>query len=323
MAGGDQLVQGVALSCAAAAIGLSTMPFFIRGLAWLGAGKQIRAEGPASHQAKAGTPSMGGVAFLGLTAALGSMFLAPQDASVAMLLVLVVASALLGTVDDLLSSARYQLGGIRARPKLAWQAGIAAGAVLLEWSGPGLPPQHIPGLGTLHAAWAIAPVALVAIIATTHSVNLTDGIDGLAGCTTSVALAAFAVIAYHQHEDAVGALCLLTMGALLGFLWYNVHPARLFMGDAGSLGLGSLIGGLGLVTGQIVVLIPVCVVFAAESLSVVIQVAYFKQTGGKRIFKMSPIHHHFEAIGWPETQIVQRFMLVGVIGALVGLALAF
>ncbi len=323
MAGGDQLVQGVALFSAAAAIGLAGMPLCIRGLVWLGAGKQIRAEGPASHQIKAGTPSMGGLVFLGLTVVLGGAFLAPGDAGVATLLVLVAASALLGTVDDLLSSARYKRGGIRARPKLAWQAGIAAGAVLLEWSGPGLPPQHIPGLGTLHAWWAIAPLALVAIIATTHSVNLTDGIDGLAGTTTGIALAAFAAIAYHQHEDAVGALCLLTIGAVLGFLWYNVHPARLFMGDAGSLGLGSLIGGLGLVTGQIVALIPISVVFAAEALSVIMQVTYFKRTGGKRIFKMAPIHHHFEALDWPETQIVQRFMLVGVIGAMVGLALAF
>ena len=146
---------------------------------------------------------------------------------------------------------------------------------------------------------------------------------GWPGCTTGVALAAFAAIAYHQHQNSVGALCLLTLGALLGFLWYNVHPARLFMGYAGSLGLGSLLGGLALVTGQIVALIPIGAVFAAESLSVLIQVAYFKRTGGKRIFKMSPIHHHFEALGWPETQIVQRFMLVGVTGALIGLALAF
>ncbi len=323
MAGSDQLVQGVALFSTAGAIGLATMPFFIRALARLGAGKQIRAEGPASHQVKAGTPTMGGVVFLGITAALGAFFLAPASASVQTLLVLMAASTILGVVDDLLSSARYKRGGIRARPKLAWQAGIAAGAVLIEWTGPGLPPQHIPGLGTLHASWAIALLGLVAIISTTHSVNLTDGIDGLAGCTTSVALAAFAVIAYHQGEDAVGAMCLLTMGALVGFLWYNVHPARLFMGDAGSLGLGSLIGGLGLATGQIVALIPICVVFAAESLSVIVQVTYFKRTGGKRIFKMSPIHHHFEALGWPETQIVQRFMLVGLTGALVGLALAF
>jgi phospho-N-acetylmuramoyl-pentapeptide-transferase len=266
---------------------------------------------------------MGGIVFLGLAVALGSTFLAPQDASVAVLLALAAASALLGTVDDLLSSARYKRGGIRARPKLAWQAGIVAVAVALEWSGPGLPPQHMPGLGTLHAPWAIALIALAAIVATTHSVNLTDGVDGLAGSTTSVALAAFAAIAYHQRQDSVGALCLLTMGALLGFLWYNVYPARVFMGDAGSLGLGALIGGLAVVTGQIVALIPIGVVFAAESVSVIMQVTYFKRTGGKRIFKMSPIHHHFEALGWPETQIMQRFTLVGVIGALVGLALAF
>jgi phospho-N-acetylmuramoyl-pentapeptide-transferase len=137
-----------------------------------------------------------------------------------------------------------------------------------------------------------------------------------------IALGAFAVLAFAQGQGSVGALCLLTMGAVGGFLWHNIHPASLFMGDAGSLALGSLLGGLAMVTGQIVALIPIGLVFIAETLSVILQVTYFKRTGGKRIFKMAPLHHHFEQLGWPETQIVQRFWLVGLAGALLGLALA-
>jgi phospho-N-acetylmuramoyl-pentapeptide-transferase len=232
-----------------------------------------------------------------------------------------VAAMILGAADDLLSSARYRRGGLGARAKLAWQGGIAIGAVMLEWLGPGLPAQHVPGIGAVHAPWLIAPLAVLAIVASGHAVNLTDGLDGLAASTTSVAFAAFAIIAYSQGQGALGDLCLLTMGALAGFLWYNMYPARVFMGDAGSLALGSLLGGLAMATGQIVALIPIGTVFVVETLSVIIQVAYFKRTGGKRIFKMSPIHHHFSAIGWTETQIVQRFTLIGVAGAVVGLAL--
>jgi phospho-N-acetylmuramoyl-pentapeptide-transferase len=265
---------------------------------------------------------MGGLIFGGLTALLGSIFLAGHGGSVDVLLSLLVATMALGAYDDVLSSARYRLGGLKARPKLAWQAGIAVGAVALEWMGPGLPVQHIPGIGTLHAEWAIAPLAVLAIVASGHAVNLTDGLDGLAGSTTTVALAAFAIVAYAEGQSAVGALCLLTMGAVAGFLWYNVHPARLFMGDAGSLALGSLLGGLAMATGQIVVLLPIGIVFAVETLSVILQVSYFKWTGGKRLFKIAPLHHHLEALGWTETQIVQRFTLIGVAGALVGLALA-
>ncbi|HVA88441.1 MAG TPA: phospho-N-acetylmuramoyl-pentapeptide-transferase [Chloroflexota bacterium] len=322
MAPSTYLIGGAGLCLAATAVGLITIPALIRGLRWLGAGKQIRAEGPASHQSKAGTPSMGGLIFVAIIALLGQGFLAEHDASVGMLTALLLAASALGAYDDLLSSARFRKGGLRARPKLAWQAGIAAGAVILELIGPGLPAQHIPGLGMLTAAWAIAPLAVLAIIAAGHAVNLTDGLDGLAAGTNCIALAAFAVIAFSQGQGAIGAYCLLAIGALAGFLWYNVHPARLFMGDTGSLALGSLLGGLALVTGQIVALIPIGAVFVAEALSVIIQVTYFKRTGGKRIFKMAPLHHHFEQLGWPETQIVQRFWLAAGLAAVVGLAVA-
>jgi phospho-N-acetylmuramoyl-pentapeptide-transferase len=319
----DGVMPGVALAVSAAVLGYMVIPPAIEGLLWLGAGKEIRAEGPASHQAKAGTPTMGGVIFMGIVALLGGMFLAGRDdGTVQNLLGLALAAAALGAVDDMLGSARYKRGGLRARPKLAWQAGIAAGMVLLEYLGPGLPAQHLPGLGSLDAPWAIAPLATLAIVAAGHAVNLTDGLDGLAGGTSLIAYGAFAIIAYAQGQTTIGALCLLMVGALLGFLWYNGKPARLFMGDCGSLALGSLLGGVALATGQLVALIPIGGVFAAVTLSVIIQVTYFKRSGGKRIFRMAPLQHHFELIGWPETQVVLRFWLAGVVCALVGLAVA-
>jgi phospho-N-acetylmuramoyl-pentapeptide-transferase len=312
----------VALCAAAAVLCLVLVPYLAEALRFLGAGKEIRPEGPASHQVKAGTPSMGGLVFVSVVAVLGVPAFDQQDTTVAVLLPLFLAAMTLGLVDDLLSSARFKRGGLRARPKLAWQAAIAVVAVLLQATGPGLPAQHIPGLGEVQALWLIAPLSMLTIVAAGHAVNLTDGLDGLAGGTSIIALGAFAIIAFAQGQGSVGALCLLTMGAVGGFLWYNIHPASLFMGDAGSLALGSLLGGLAMATGQIVALIPIGVVFIAETLSVILQVAYFKRTGGKRIFKMAPLHHHFEHLGWPETQIVQRFWLVGLAGALLGLAVA-
>ncbi len=322
MVASTYLAGGVALFALATALGLVLVPFLSRGLIWLGAGKEIGVRGPANHQVKAGTPSMGGLIFVSITASLGQVFLVERDGSIGVLLSLIMATMALGAIDDLLSSARFRKGGLGARPKLAWQGGIAVGAVVLEALGPGLPPQHIPGLGTLDAAWAIAPLAVLAIVGAGHAVNLTDGLDGLAGGTTSIALGAFAIIAYAQGQGAIGSLCLLAIGAVLGFLWYNIHPARLFMGDAGSLALGSLLGGLAMVTGQIVALIPIGAVFVAEALSVILQVGYFKRTGGKRILRMAPLHHHLEEIGWAETQVVQRFWLAGVVAAVVGLAVA-
>jgi phospho-N-acetylmuramoyl-pentapeptide-transferase len=322
MAGPDFLIGGAALFTAAMIAEIAAIPYLIQGLVRLGAGKQIRAEEPESHQSKAGTPSMGGLIFVGSIALFGQGFLTEHDPAVGILIALLVAASALGAYDDVLSSARFRKGGMRALPKLVWQAGIAVGAVALEAIGPGLPAQHIPGLGTIGIGWIVAPVAALAIIAAGHAVNLTDGLDGLAGGTTSIALAAFAIIAFSQGQGTIGAFCLLSIGALAGFLWYNAHPARLFMGDAGSLALGSVLGGLAMVTGQIVALIPIGVVFVAETLSVIIQVTYFKRTGGKRFFKMTPIHLHFEKLGWPETQIVPRFWLIGVAGALVGLAVA-
>jgi phospho-N-acetylmuramoyl-pentapeptide-transferase len=155
-----------------------------------------------------------------------------------------------------------------------------------------------------------------------NAVNLTDGLDSLAGGTAAVAFVAYGIIAYLQGQVHVVTFCFMMAGAILGFLWYNAHPAEVFMGDTGSLAIGAALATAAFMTGQWLLLPIVGIVFVAETLSVMMQVSYFKWTGGKRIFRMTPIHLHFELLGWSETQITLRFWLIGMAAGLLGVALA-
>jgi len=306
-------------ACAAALALGRPLPALLRRL---GAGKTVRSDGPASHQVKSGTPSMAGLLFGGVTLVLGAVFVAPRYPSVWVLLGLVAATGALGFVDDLYSSARFKRGGLRARVKLVWLLGIAGVAVALAQVFFGAHTVRLPFAGLVDLGPFFLPLGVLVIVATANAVNLTDGLDGLAGGTAAIAFLAYAGIALMHGADGV-ALCLLTtVGALLGFLSYNVHPARFFMGDTGSLALGALLGGAALLSGDVLVLPVVGAVFVAVALSVILQVAYFKRSGGKRLFRMAPLHHHFELIGWPETQIVGRFWIAGAIAAAAGVALA-
>ncbi len=167
--------------------------------------------------------------------------------------------------------------------------------------------------------------AAFAIVAMANGVNLTDGLDGLAGGTLAFSFVAFMLIALFNVPQQVNLalLCALIIGALLGFLWFNVHPAQIFMGDAGALALGSTLAVTALITGQILILPLIGIIFVVETLSVIIQVAYFKLSGGKRIFRMSPLHHHFELGGWDEEKITIRFWIVGILATLLGLTFFF
>jgi phospho-N-acetylmuramoyl-pentapeptide-transferase len=160
-------------------------------------------------------------------------------------------------------------------------------------------------------------------VATTNAVNLTDGLDGMAGLISATAFAAFGGIALLQGQIFLARFCFTVVGATFGFLWFNVHPALLFMGDTGSLALGATLGVVALMTSQWALLPLIAIIPTSIVLSVILQVAYFKLTGGKRLFKMAPIHHHFELSGWSETQIVQRFWLISLLAAMIGVALAF
>jgi len=292
-------------------------------------GKQIRIEEPSMHQVKMGTPTMGGVMMivpvlvitgvlnianlLGQTL-IGRSILAPMG--------VMVAYGILGAIDDL-TGVRRVPSGMLARYKFLWQvifAGITALALhfildLRSVAVPGVVEKIDIGL------WYI-PVAMFIIVGTSNAVNFSDGLDALAGSLAAIAFAAYGVIAFLQGQVWLVAFDFTVAGAIFAFLWYNAHPAELFMGDAGSLSLGATLAVVALMTGQWLLLPIVGFMFAAETISVILQIGYFKLTKGKRLFKMAPLHLHFELLGWSETQVTQRFWLIGILTAMLGIALA-
>ena len=285
-------------------------------------------DAPQSHAKKSGTPTMGGLLFA--IALVGAVVADPGRESLTLLGVGLLCG-LVGFVDDYTSIRRGRNRGLSARPKFLATAVVAALfliAITFWTSHEGTPP-----IGTIFTtgdlfggARIVAPyavwfgVSLLAILATTHAVNLTDGLDGLAGGTMVPPLAVVAWIAWHVGAYGVAFVDVATIAAVLGFLVYNRHPARVFMGDTGALLLGGVLAGSVVLTGSQLLLPLIGGVFAAEALSVIIQVLYFKRTH-KRIFRMSPLHHHFELGGWPETKVTARFWTASAILSLVGAAI--
>lgn len=262
-----------------------------------GWGKAVRAEGPAGHLAKVGTPTMGGLAFL-LVAGIATLALHAGVAGTLALAVLVAAAALLGLADDLAALRRKRRAaegaesatGLLARYRILGQAVVAFG--FAAWAvNAGHALFGVPLLDALAFAFVI--------VGSINAFNFTDGLDGLAGGVAAIVLLAF-------WGDPWAAAML---GALLGFLYYNAHPARVFMGGVGSEALGALVAGLAVLHGRVWELPVIALVPVLEVLSVIAQVGYFRATGGRRLFKMSPLHHHFELSGWAETQVVARFWI--------------
>ncbi len=317
------LVQAILLAFALVVI---LMPPFILLLRRLGFGKRIRVHGPGSHMVKEGTPSMGGVLMIAVVVGssvlfhviAGNDFLGPQ--TIAPLLTLLVVG-LLGAADDYLNSKTGE--GIRIRQKLLWQV-VVAGAIAFQiQSTYAITAITVPFVGEVPIApWAYVLFAGFAIVATTNGVNFTDGLDGLAGGTLIFAFVAYLIIALLAGQQNLAILCALLIGALLGFLWFNVHPAQVFMGDSGALAMGATLAVIGLITGQILLLPLIGIVFVLEVGSDILQIASFKLTG-RRIFRMAPLHHHFELAGWDEEKITMRFWIVGVLAALLGVTFFF
>ena len=292
-------------------------------------GKQIRIEEPTMHQTKMGTPTMGGLMMLvpvlvitgvlnvanlmGLTL-IGRSILAPMG--------VMVAYGILGAIDDL-SGVRRMPGGMLARYKFLWQTIFAAITALALYFILDLHSVALPGVANKIdiGLWYI-PIAMFIIVGTSNAVNLADGLDALAGSLAAVAFAAYGVIAFLQGQVWLAAFDFTVTGAVFAFLWYNAHPAELFMGDTGALSLGATLAVVALMTGQWLLLPVVGFMFVAEVLSDILQIGYFKLTGGKRLFKMAPLHLHFELLGWSETQVTQRFWLIGILTAMLGIALA-
>lgn len=309
---------------------------FVDILRLLGVGKNIRPE-LDTHQHKAGTPTMGGVIIvipaLLLTLGLNMANLVRNGLTGQSILIpifVLTGYSLLGAWDDLEGVyGKTPLGeGISARAKLMAQILLAAVVVVVmsqadaqfanTVSIPLVPNTiELPG-------WMWIPAALFIIVGTSNSVNLTDGMDGLAGIITATAFAAYGIIASMQGQTFLVQFCFIMVGACFGFLWYNAKPAQMFMGDTGSLALGAALGTVALMTGQWLLLPLIALIPVAEAMSVLIQIVHTRMTGaplGQRIFRRAPLHHHFEQGDWSETQVVQRFWLVGILSSMIGIAL--
>jgi phospho-N-acetylmuramoyl-pentapeptide-transferase len=323
------VIQGVLLAFALVVI---LMPPYIRFLRHVGFGKRIREEGPQEHLVKEGTPTMGGLLVILVVLGLYLVVVGiPEGGIIAPLAALGIVGGL-GAIDDYLNARTGE--GIRARQKLIW---LTVFAVFFAWQ-----IQQTYGLTGFRVPFLIPPdvtippllwvaFAAFAIVAAANGVNITDGLDGLAGGTLIIAFVGFLIIAVLNvvplpdggtgNQPNVAVLCGLLIGGLLGFLWFNVHPAQIFMGDSGSLAFGATLAVISIITGQLLVLPLIGLIFVIETSSVILQVAFFKATGGRRLFRMSPIHHHFELAGWDEEKITLRFWIVAILAALLGVTL--
>ena len=328
-----------AASMTALVISLVMGPWLIHRLREFQIGQVIRQEGPESHRAKAGTPTMGGLLIL-CAALVPTLLWADLTNVFVWIAVMSTASfGAIGFLDDYLKITRRSSGGLRPRHKIALQvlASLIVSLVLMWLAGVNLYNTRlifpffkslIPDLG-----WFYVPFAVFFLVAWSNAVNLTDGLDGLAISTFAVAAAAYTALAYVTGHRVFAEYLLLIrfplageltifcgalVGASLGFLWYNAHPAEIFMGDVGSLALGGAIATVALLIKQELLLVIVGGIFVLEAASVVIQVVSFK-TRGKRVFKMAPLHHHFELSGWAEPKVITRFLIVAIIFALLSL----
>ena len=291
-----------------------------------GVGKKIRLDGPEAHLSKTGTPTMGGLMISTTVIIVTLIFNTYGRLSMLLPVAVLIAAGILGAVDDRMNLVGGRSTGMTGRFKMLWLTIFALiAAVILHAPDPfGLGLHHIyfPFLGRYDISIIYIPIAMFAIIGSANAMNLTDGLDTLSAGTAAIAFLAYGIIAYKQGQLGVVTFCMTMCGSLLGFLWFNAHPAQVFMGDTGSLSVGASLAVAAFMTGQWLLLPIVGFVFLAEAGSVMMQVAYFKLTKGKRIFRMTPLHHHFELIGWSETQITMRFWLIGMMAGLLGVALA-
>ena len=331
-----------AASLTALVLSLVLGPLLIRKLREFQIGQVIRQEGPATHRTKAGTPTMGGLLILTASIVPTVLWADLTNPFIWTAVLATAAFGMIGFVDDYLKIVRRSHHGLTPRYKMAWQivVGIGVGVSLMVLASQEPPlyntrlifpffKRFIPDLG-----WVYVPFAVLVLVGATNAVNLTDGLDGLAISVFAVAAAAFTALAYvstHfvfaqylqlvklQSEAAeLTIFCGALVGASLGFLWWNCHPADVFMGDVGSLALGGALGTVALLIKQEFLLVIVGGVFVIEALSVIIQVGSFKTTG-KRVFRMAPLHHHFELIGWSEPKVIWRFLIIAIIFALFSL----
>jgi phospho-N-acetylmuramoyl-pentapeptide-transferase len=324
----------IALSLAGISFLLTAIwgPPLLRILRHFKVGKTIRVEGPQRHVTKMGTPTMGGVLFvlpvLLITLLLNSASLigfTVLGRSVLLPMGVMVLFAIVGAVDDWEG---LHGEGMRARTKFLLQVLIAVPAVIGLYYVLDVPNMYFPGAeGEIPVPGIFyVPMAVIVMVGFSNAINFTDGLDGLAGLISATAFTIYGAIALMQEQAFLARFCFTLVGAVFAFLWFNVHPAELFMGDTGSLSLGATLGVVALMTGQWFILPVIAIIPLSILMSVILQTSYFKYTRrkygeGRRLFKMAPLQHHFELMGWSETQVVQRFWLISLIAAMIGVAL--
>ena len=299
-------------------------PVYIGLLQRLGFGKRIRTDGPEGHVGKAGTPTMGGM-LLVIVVMFLAMAMRIEDTSTLTPMLALVGVAILGAIDDFVNA--HTGIGMRGRWKLVWQTAVALLAAFYVQRHFDITSLNIPLIGeVVVGGLAFGLFMAFVIVGVSNAVNLTDGLDGLAAGVLIFSFVAYLLIALVDPPGPVGPqpnlaiFCALVTGALMGFLWFNVHPAQIFMGDSGALGLGATLAVVATLTRQLPLLAVVGIVFLAVILSVVLQVGSFRLRG-RRIFRMAPLHHHFELIGWAEEKITVRFWIVAALAGLLGFSI--
>ncbi len=316
------LLSGAAAALAALIIGHPFLAFMRERKI----GKAISADGPESHFSKAGTPTMGGLLIIGVGAAAALIFAVPKDRDVLLAVAVAAVFCAIGFYDDLGTLVgRERRGAHERRSMIAKLVGFTVVGIAAAWllyDRIDAPRLLVPHYGHYDIGAIYVLIAIAVIVSTTAALGVTDGLDMLAGSTMAVAFTAYGAIALMQDQTGVATFCFVMTGALMGFLWFNAYPARVFMGDCGSLPLGGALAIAALLTGWWLLLPLIGIVFVVEQVSVIIQIAYFRATGGKRFFRMAPIHHHFVELKSSETHVTVRFLLIGVAAAFVGVALA-
>jgi phospho-N-acetylmuramoyl-pentapeptide-transferase len=313
-------------------------PWLIRKLHSLQIGQQIREDGPQSHLVKKGTPTMGGVLII-LAVVISTLLWANLSVNYIWLILLVtVGYGLIGFIDDYRKLASRSAKGVSGKTRLAAEIAIALFVSMIIYFKPGFNSQvAIPFFKTVlpNLGWGYILLATFIIVGTANAVNLTDGLDGLAIGPATICFATYVLFAYFAGNIKVASylqisyvpgagelavFCGALVGAALGFLWFNAYPAEVFMGDVGSLSLGGALGTMAIITKQEILLAIVGGVFVLETFSVIFQVGYFKITQGKRIFRMAPLHHHFELKGWAEPKVIVRFWIISILLALMAMS---
>lgn len=303
----------------AAGLVLCIGPLLIPELHKLKFGQSIREEGPKSHQAKSGTPTMGGIMII-LAIVVATVAAAPLTPAVLLALFITLGHFVLGFLDDYIKVVKKRNLGLKAKQKMLGQILIAIVTMIVGTRVLGIDTTIWIPIADVNVDIGVGYYFLVlfVLVGTSNAVNLTDGLDGLASGTVAIASGAYALVCYMTGHYDLAIFSVAMMIACLAFLRFNAHPAKVFMGDTGSLALGGAVAAVGILTHTEILLAVIGFVFVCEALSVIIQVISFKTTG-KRVFRMSPIHHHFELGGWKETKVVFVFWMVGLIASIVGL----